>query len=186
MIYLKLLYNFLIVGIFSIGGGYSVLALVRDISKNFSNLNDEMFANFVAIAESTPGPLSVNLATFIGTEEGGVLGAILATLGVVFPAFVIILIFAVFFTKFLKYDKVKRVFAFIRPCVVGVMMAVGLLMFRECMDMSDSKKAVKSILVMICLLIVMPVYKMVVKKKISAIPLIVVGAVLGIAINLIM
>lgn len=181
--YIRLLYSFIIVGLLSIGGGYSTIVLVQDVAKKFVGLSDEMMTNFVAIAESTPGPMSVNIATFVGAEKAGILGAIIATIGVILPAFVIILLFAVFFTKFLKYKKVQRTFDFIRPCIVGIIMAVGLMMFSENMDMSDKNKALKSIMVMLVIILIIPLYKKLMKKKISAIMLIIVGAFLGIAIN---
>ena len=80
----------------------------------------------------------------------------------------------------------QRVFAFIRPCVIGMIMAVGLFMFRENMDMTDISVALKSVIVALIILLIMPLYKKLTKKKISAIPLIVLGAILGIAINFIM
>lgn len=187
MIYLKLFYKFLIIGILSIGGGYTAIPLIKDVALDFSEkISDEMISNFIAISESTPGSIAVNLATFVGSEEAGLLGGIIATLAVILPAFVIILLFAVYFTKFLEYDKVKRVFDFIRPCIVGIIMSVGIEMLYSASITSGNSEILKAILVTILIIVVMFMYKKIVKKKLSAIPLIVIGAILGIAINLIM
>ena len=94
MIYLKLFINFLIIGTLSFGGGYGMISLMREIVLSNHWLSEDMFMSFVAVAESTPGPLAVNLATFVGSSQGGFLGAFFATLGVVLPAFIILLLIA--------------------------------------------------------------------------------------------
>ena len=101
MIYLKLIYNFLIIGLLSFGGGYSTIPLVKDIVDKFSSFDIEMLENFIAISESTPGPIAINLATFVGVEVAGILGGVLATFFEILPAFILILIVAVFFKKFI-------------------------------------------------------------------------------------
>lgn len=83
MIYLKLFINFLIIGTLSFGGGYGMISLMREIVLSNHWLSEDMFMSFVAVAESTPGPLAVNLATFVGSSQGGFPGAFFATLGVV-------------------------------------------------------------------------------------------------------
>ena len=94
MIYLKLFLNFLMIGALSFGGGYGMVSLVRETVISNGWLTESEFLNFIAVSESTPGPLAVNMATFIGSTQGGILGSFLATLGVVLPSFVIILLIA--------------------------------------------------------------------------------------------
>ena len=92
MIYLKLFINFLIIGTVSFGGGYGMISLVQETVLKNNWLNQEEFINFIAISESTPGSLAVNMATFIGAKQKGVLGALSATVGVILPSFIIILL----------------------------------------------------------------------------------------------
>ena len=92
MIYLELILGFLEVGCFSFGGAYSAIPLIRDVVLSYSWLSDETMTYMIAVAESTPGPIMVNLATFVGNAQGGLLGAILATTAVVLPSFFAILL----------------------------------------------------------------------------------------------
>ena len=87
MIYIDLLIGFLKVGLFSFGGGYVSIALIREIVLSYGWLDDEMLSYMIAVSESTPGPIMVNLATYIGSTKGGILGAFIATTAVVIPAF---------------------------------------------------------------------------------------------------
>ena len=94
MIYLRLFLNFLMIGALSFGGGYGMVSLVRERVLSNGWLTENEFLNFIAVSESTPGPLAVNMATFIGSTQGGILGSFVATLGVVLPSFLIILLIA--------------------------------------------------------------------------------------------
>ena len=94
MIYLQLFLNFLMIGALSFGGGYGMISLVRETVLRHGWLTEAEFLSFVAVSESTPGPLAINMATFIGSSQGGFPGALIATLGVVLPSFFIILLIA--------------------------------------------------------------------------------------------
>ena len=89
MIYLKLFLTFLEIGTVSFGGGYGMIALVREAVLGNSWLTEEEFLNLIAVSESTPGPIAVNTATFVGSTQGGFFGALAATLGVVLPSFLV-------------------------------------------------------------------------------------------------
>ena len=115
MIYLKLFINFLIIGTLSFGGGYGMISLMREIVLSNHWLSEDMFMSFVAVAESTPGPLAVNLATFVGSSQGGFLGAFFATLGVVLPAFIILLLIAAVLKNLMKYSGTKAFLSGVRP-----------------------------------------------------------------------
>ena len=95
MIYLKLFISFLKVGLFSFGGAYSAIPLIRDEVISNGWLTDEMLTNIIAVSESTPGPIMVNLATYIGSTQAGFLGSLIATFAVILPAFIIILLIMV-------------------------------------------------------------------------------------------
>ena len=196
MINFKIIYNFLIIGLLSFGGGYSTIPLVKEVVNEFEVLNVEMLENFIAISESTPGPIAANLATFVGVEIGGILGGILATVFEILPSFVIILIVAIFLKKYISNSNVKFALSIIRPCVVGIIMAVGVTMFvkepfQAFIELNKINWVysdylmvlVKYFIIAIILILVIFLYKKVVKKKLSSIKIILIGAILGIAIN---
>ena len=120
MIYLKLFLIFFKIGAFTFGGGYAMLPLIQQevLSQGWMDL--EQLVNFIAVSESTPGPLAVNLSTYIGAETGGLLGSFCATVGVVLPSFVIILLVAKFYQAFQTNTLVKGCMNGLRPTVVGM------------------------------------------------------------------
>lgn len=126
---MNLIYDFLIIGLLSFGGGYTTIPMVKDIVDKYDVLNMEMLENFIAIAESTPGPIAINLATFVGNEVAGFWGGVLATLFEILPAFIIIIIFVTFFKKYIENKNVKFALSVVRPCIVGMIMSVGITLF---------------------------------------------------------
>ena len=120
MIYLELFLIFFKIGAFTFGGGYAMLPLIQQevLSQGWMDL--EQLVNFIAVSESTPGPLAVNLSTYIGAETGGLLGSFCATVGVVLPSFVIILLVAKFYQAFHTNTLVKGCMNGLRPTVVGM------------------------------------------------------------------
>lgn len=129
MIYLKLFFIFLKIGAVSFGGGYGMISLIREDCLSLGWLTESELLNFIAVAESTPGPIAVNMATFVGSSQGGFWGALLATLGVVLPSFIIILLIATLLTKLLKYAGVKATLGGIKPAIVGMILATAATMF---------------------------------------------------------
>ena len=128
MIYLRLFLTFLKIGAVSFGGGYGMISLIRDDCLRNAWLTEAELLNFIAVAESTPGPIAVNMATFVGSSQGGILGALLATLGVVLPSFVIILLVASVFSRLLKYAGVKATLSSIKPTIAALILGVALTM----------------------------------------------------------
>lgn len=128
MILLELLLTFLKVGAVSFGGGYAMISLIRDECLSHGWLGESELLNFIAVAESTPGPIAVNMATFVGSSQGGILGALMATLGVVLPSFVIILLIAAIFTGLMKYAGVKALLGGIKPAVIGLILGTAVTM----------------------------------------------------------
>ena len=125
MIYLKLFLTFLKIGAVSFGGGYGMISLIRDDCLSNGWLTEDELLNFIAISESTPGPIAVNMATFVGSSQGGFFGALLATLGVVLPSFIIIMLVASVLTRLLKYGATKSVLSGIRPAVIAMILATA-------------------------------------------------------------
>lgn len=120
-IYWLLFYTFFKVGLFTIGGGYAMIPLIRQEVVNHGWITSEQLTDFIAVAESTPGPFAVNTATFVGVEVGGFLGGFFATLGVVLPSFFIILIVATLFKTFADNRFVKAGMKGLRPIVLGLL-----------------------------------------------------------------
>ena len=120
MIYLELFWTFFLIGAFTFGGGYAMLPLIQIEVVNKGWLSNEAVVNFVAVSESTPGPFAVNMATYVGSEMGGILGAACATLGVVLPSFVIILIVAGCYDRFKSSKLVKGAMSGLKPAVIGM------------------------------------------------------------------
>ena len=119
-IFLELFLTFFKIGLFTFGGGYAMLPLIQTEVLNHGWMEIEEIINFIAVSESTPGPFAINCATYVGTETGGVLGAICATLGVVLPSFIVILLVARFYKKFKESKIVSSVMTGLRPAVIGL------------------------------------------------------------------
>lgn len=189
MIYLKLFLTFLEIGAVSFGGGYGMISLVREKVITNGWLTDGEFLNMIAVAESTPGPIAVNMATFVGSTQGGVLGSLLATIGVVLPAFIIMLIIASLIRNLLKYKGVQAVLEGIRPAVVGLIIATASTMIlSSVLGISSSgftleiPELVKNIAIFASVVGVATLYKKIKKKKISPILLILFSGVMGLVL----
>ena len=120
MIYWELFRVFFLIGAFTFGGGYAMIAMIQQQVVGRGWMTAEAIIDFVAIAESTPGPIAVNMATFVGAQMGGVPGAACATLGVVLPSFAVILLVARCYAAFQKSKWVKGIMSGLKPAVVGL------------------------------------------------------------------
>ena len=184
MIYLDLFLGFLKVGCFAFGGAYSAIPLIRDVVMSYGWLNDEMLTYMIAVSESTPGPIMVNLATYIGSSQAGFLGAMIATLAVVLPSFMIILLVTALMKTALKNKYVQAVLRGLKPCVIGIVLATGIYMvLSNCFGaISALKVNVQAIIFTAILVASMFVYKHFAKKKLSPILLIIISAAAGMVI----
>ena len=117
---LELFVTFFKIGLFTFGGGYAMLPLIQQEVLDKEWATQAELINFIAVSESTPGPFAINMSTYIGTEQAGFLGAFFATLGVVLPSFIIILIVAKCYEKFQSSKIVKGCMSGLKPCVVGL------------------------------------------------------------------
>ena len=187
MIYLRLFLTFLKIGAVSFGGGYGMISLIREDCMKNAWLTEEELLNFIAVAESTPGPIAVNMATFVGSSQGGLGGALLATLGVVLPSFVIILLIVALLTKLMKYAGVKATLGGIRPAVVGMILATAFTMFLSVVFQLKTLQGGyqfqwKSLCIFLVIALVSFAYAKWRKKKISPILLIVLSGLLGVVL----
>ena len=129
---LTLFLAFFKIGAFTFGGGYAMLSLLEnEFVEKKKWLTKEEFLDMVAIAESTPGPIAINSATFIGYKATGVIGSAFATLGVVLPSFIIIFIISLFLDKFLTLTLVANAFRGIQACVVYLIGSTGIKLFKQ-------------------------------------------------------
>lgn len=188
MIYLHLFLAFLKIGAVSFGGGYGMISLVRETVVSNGWLTDTQMMDFIAVSESTPGPIAVNMATFVGFSQGGVLGAILATLGVIMPAFLIMLLIASVMKTFMKRKGVNAFLEGVRPGVVALIMSTAVTMGLSTLFGVGGEELYVNVLGLAIIAVVAMVsvlYKKYRKKKISPILLIVLSAVVSLCVNLI-
>jgi len=179
MIYLELFIGFLIVGLFSFGGAYAAIPLIRDVVLSYGWLDEDALTNMIAISESTPGPIMVNLATYIGSSQGGIIGAVIATFTVVLPAFFIILLIMIILKRMLKSKYVQAILRGLKPCITGIIAATGFhMMLKNCIAQPDLWPVIIT-MILAALYFGSP---KVLKKKMSPIVLIVVSAVLGVVV----
>lgn len=184
MIFLDLFLGFLKVGCFAFGGAYGAIPLIRDVVMSYGWLSDEMLTYMIAVSESTPGPIMVNLATYIGSNQAGFLGAVIATLAVVLPSFLIILLVTALLKTALKNKYVQVVLRGLKPCVIGIVLATGIYMvWGNCFGtVSAITVNLQAIVITALLVSSMFGYKHFAKKKLSPILLIVISAVAGMVI----
>ena len=180
MIYLDLFLGFLKVGLFAFGGAYGAIPLIRDMVLSYGWLSDEALSYMIAVSESTPGPIMVNLATYVGSTEAGFLGALVATLAVVLPSFIIILLITALLKNAFKNKYVQAVLRGLKPSVIGIVLAMGVYMLvKNCLMEDTVKMNLRSIVITAVLGIVAVLYKYFSKKKMSPIIMIVISSLLG-------
>lgn len=176
---LTLFVTFFKIGLFTFGGGYAMISLIQSETVGKKQwLSGEELLNIIAIAESTPGPISINTATYIGYRRAGVLGSIFATLGAVLPSFIIIFVISFFIDEFLKVELVGKAFR-------GIQAAVAVLIVRAGFKMSNNfKRDVMSFALLFFALAVMITLNFV-EFNFSSIYLIIFGGLVGFVVGLI-
>ena len=184
MISLDLFLGFLRVGLFAFGGAYGAIPLIRDVVLSYGWMTDEMLTYMIAVSESTPGPIMVNLATYVGSSHAGFRGALLATLAVVLPSFVIILLVMILLKTVLKNKYVQAVLRGLKPCVSGIVLATGIYMvLNNCFHLKSGFVFDRKALLLTAVLgFAMFASKPLFRKKVSPVLLIVISAVLGILV----
>lgn len=191
--FFQLFFTFFKVGLFTFGGGYGMIPVITDEVLSHGWMTETEILNFIAVSESTPGPIAVNMATFIGSSQGtallgtplgGLLGAVVATLGVVLPSFIIILIIAAAIGKLMKFAGVQAFLCGIRPVVSGLIVATGAMLVLTVITglekvgdtMAFDWRAAVTFSVVAAVSLI---YKRIAKKSLSVIILILVSAVIG-------
>ena len=163
MLYLRLYFEFFKTGLFSVGGGMATLPFLYAISDKTGWFSHELLADMVAVSESTPGPIGVNMATYVGYVTGGIPGALVATAGLVTPCCIIILLIAKALKAFRQNKYVDAAFYGLQPCSVGLIAAAGLLVLKislfdfdlfaqsgKLMDLFEFKAIVLALILLYC------------------------------------
>lgn len=176
---MELFFGFLKVGCFAFGGAYSAIPLIRDVVLEHGWLSIDELAGMIAISESTPGPIMVNLATYVGSAQAGLPGALLATLAVVLPSFWVILLVMSLLNTFIKNPYVQAILRGLKPCIAGIVLATGLAMAIQHAFPSLGRPDLSALLITVLLILAMVVYQRFRKKKLSPIALLILAALLG-------
>ena len=182
---LDLFLTFFKIGLFTFGGGYAMIPIITDEVIAHSWLVESEILNFIAVCESTPGPIAINMATFVGASQGGILGAMMATLGVVLPSFIIILVIASLISGLMKFAGVNAFLKGVRPVVVGLIVSTGITMVLSVVLSLSSLSNLsvsfdwRALVIFISNAFLSIVYKKITKKGISPIILIIFSALLG-------
>ena len=182
---LDLFFTFFQISLFTIGGGYAMIPLITEkvVSKGWATETD--IIDYIAVAESTPGPFAVNTSTFVGMKQFGVLGAAVAVLGLVLPSFVIILLIAKFFVRFTEAKGVAAALNGLRPAVIGLMasaaVSIAIAAFGIKMDFSGLGFFADVRFIEVCIFVLVLGLSFIKKLKIDSYKIILVSAALGVA-----
>ena len=188
MIYLQLFYTFFLIGLFTFGGGYAMIPMIEEQVVGNGWISDKALTDFIAISEATPGPFALNISTFVGNSVGGVFGAICATIGVVLPSLIIIIIVAILMNKFMKNRFVQGALAGVKPIVLALILSTTLLLFVKTVFFNgnaikgDMTFDLRSLTLLITLSGLLIVYRKTHKKSLGPIKLLGIAALLGIII----
>lgn len=188
MIYLQLFYTFFLIGLFTFGGGYAMIPMIEEQVVGNNWISEKSLTDFIAISEATPGPFALNISTFVGNSVGGIFGAICATIGVILPSLIIIIIVAMIMKKFLKNRFVQGALAGVKPIVLALILSTALLLFVKTVFFNgnaikgDLSFDIRSFTLLIILTGLLIIYKKTQKKNLGPIKLLGISALLGIII----
>ena len=189
MNYLSLFLEFLKIGLFAFGGGYAMIPLVKEAVLKHSWMNEETFLNMIGVSEVTPGPIAINMATYVGSTQGGFLGALLCTLGVVLPSFIIMLLISILLKKYMKNKYVQSALGGIKFVAIALIAASALtiaadVLFPYSIDggfsMSVNFVGIKMLVIVAAGYFLL---KIIFKRKPGPISVIVMAAVVGLLVN---
>ena len=188
MIYLLLFFEFFKIGLFCFGGAFGMLPLIEQTVLKHGWMTESRFLDLIGVCESTPGPIAVNTATYVGSSQGGLLGSIIATLGVILPSFLIILAIASILKNFSDNKYFKAFIKGVNPVVVALILSTGFILSLKTLGfaaLGSINVDVISVIIFAFILLVFFGYKYIFKKKMSSILLILISAGLGICVSMI-
>lgn len=183
MILLELFIGFLRVGCFAFGGAYGAIPLICDVVLSYGWLDEEMLTYMIAVSESTPGPIMVNLATYVGSSQAGIPGALIATIAVVLPSFIIILLVTALLKTVLKNPYVQAALRGLKPCMIGIILATGVYMIiRNGIVIQEKVILIRPLILTLMLALIYFGSRKISKNGISPIMLICISAIAGAAL----
>ena len=181
MIYLTLFFAFFKVGLFCFGGAFGMIPLIEQTVIQHGWLTEQEFYNFVGICESTPGPIAVNIATYVGATQAGILGSIAATLGVVCPSFLIILLVASILKNLTGNRYFKGFLKGVKPVIIGLILSTGAFLLVKLVGITTVLNF-EALIIFALLCAVYFLTKILLRRKLPSIALIGIAAVLGIVV----
>ncbi len=185
MVLSQLFFCFLKIGAFAFGAAYGAIPLIREAVINYGWFTEESFSYWIAISESIPGPIITELASFVGYQKAGILGAIISTVAVILPSVLIVILIIVAMDKVIENKYFKAFLTGIKPCVVGIILATGVTMLiKNAGVISKFGKNSSSLIITAILAVVSIAYRMIKKKQLDPFVSIVIGAILGITVNM--
>ena len=183
---LTLCFEFFKTGLFAVGGGLATLPFLSQMQQKYGWFTAEDLGNMIAVSESTPGPIGVNMATYVGYMTKGIFGGLLATLSLVLPSLIVILLIAKALDKYQKNPLIQNMFAFMRPAVTGLIAAAGFSVLKIALFDAGAPSFIAGInwiaVALFAVLLVLTQLKKL--KKIHPIAFIAVGAVVGILLGM--
>lgn len=191
MIFFELFYTFFLIGLFTFGGGYAMIPMIQDQIVGRGWMNDAQLSDFIAISESTPGPFAINISTFVGSRTAGIGGAICATIGVILPSFIIIILVSIILSKFLKNRFVQGGLNGVKPVILALILSTAIIFLVKMALYQGNALFSQTISfnrISITLLILLSgfllIYKKIQKKSLNPILLLLLSAGLGIILFL--
>lgn len=187
MIYLTLFLEFFKVGLFCFGGAFGMIPLIEETVMHYGWLSESEFFDLIGVCESTPGPIAVNMATYIGSVQGGIFGSIAATLGVVMPSFLIILLVASVMKNLTENRMFRGFMQGVKPVIVALILSTGVILLVKAVGAADLAVSSQDIVPMLIFALLAAVYfgyGRITGKKLSSVLLILISAGLGVAVSL--
>lgn len=188
MIYLQLFLEFFKIGLFCFGGAFGMIPLIEETVVKHGWLTESEFFNLIGVCESTPGPIAVNTATYVGSVMGGPLGSIAATLGVVLPSFFIILLIATVMKNLTNNTYFKGFMQGVKPVVVALILSTGCMLLLKTIGYAGLQEFSVDWVSVVILVLLVGIYFGITylrKKKLSAVKIILLSAGLGVAVSMV-
>ncbi len=185
MILIELYIRFFLVGLFSVGGGLATLPFLYEMSKTTGWFTTQDISNLVAISESTPGPMGINMSTYVGYITGGIPGGIIGPLGLITPSIVVIIIISVFLNKFKESKTVQNAFYGLRPASAALIASAGLGILKLAfIGSSLNAQVFKSTSFIVSVVLAAAIYIAIKKVKLHPVVFIAISAVVGIVFKI--
>ena len=189
MLYLKLFFEFFKIGLFTFGGGYAMIPLIREVVLSHGWMDEAQFLNMIGVSEVTPGPIAINMATYVGSTQAGFVGSLLCTLGVVLPSFLIILLISILLKKFMKNRFVQATLGGVKFVAIALIASSALTLLADLLfpynlganaSINPNMTNIKMFVIIVAGTLLA---RIVVKKKPGPVIIVIMSAIVGLMIN---